>query len=81
ISEVRNRARYAAATVEPARERLQETFGWLRRKASGEQLAGFKIADFGTRRRFPYRVHEAVVSGLTEDFPGCFGGTSNVLLA
>ncbi len=81
ISEVRNRARYPAATVEQARERLQEKFDWLRREASAEELAGFKMADFGTRRRFSYRVHEAVVSGLKEDFPGCFVGTSNVHLA
>ncbi len=67
ISEVRNRARYPAATVEQARERLQEKFDWLRREASAEELAGFKMADFGTRRRFSYRVHEAVVSGLKAD--------------
>ncbi|MFX9788018.1 hypothetical protein ABTP22_19330, partial [Acinetobacter baumannii] len=41
ISEVRNRARYPAATVEQARERLQEKFDWLRREASAEELAGF----------------------------------------
>ena len=81
ISEVRNRARYPAATVEQARERLQEKFDWLRREASAEELAGFKMADFGTRRRFSYRVHEALLSGLKEDFPGCFVGTSNVHLA
>ena len=39
------------------------------------------MADFGTRRRFSYRVQEEVVHILKRDFPGRFVGTSNVHLA
>ena len=81
VSEVRNRYRYREVVLEQVGEQLYRKLDWLSAQASAEELAGFKMADFGTRRRFSYRVHEAVVSGLKEDFPGCFVGTSNVHLA
>ncbi len=81
ISEVRNRTRYPEVTLAQAEARLEEKFAWLRGEASEEELAGFRLADFGTRRRFSYGVQAMVVERLKEDFPGRFVGTSNVHLA
>ena len=49
--------------------------------ASAEELSELQVADFGTRRRFSFRVQEEVVNVLKHDFPGRFVGTSNVHLA
>jgi len=81
ISEVRNRTRYPEVTLAQAEARLEEKFAWLRGEASEEELAGFRLADFGTRRRFSYGVQAMVVERLKDDFPGRFVGTSNVHLA
>ncbi len=81
ISEVRNRYRYRDVVIEQVGERLYQKLDWLQCEASAEELAGFQLADFGTRRRFSYRVQEEVVNILKHDFPGRFVGTSNVHLA
>ncbi|MGN5594804.1 nicotinate phosphoribosyltransferase [Stutzerimonas nitrititolerans] len=81
ISEVRNRTRYPEVTLAQAEARLEEKFAWLSGEASEEELAGFRLADFGTRRRFSYGVQAMVVERLKDDFPGRFVGTSNVHLA
>ncbi|WP_137972637.1 nicotinate phosphoribosyltransferase [Pseudomonas sp. F(2018)] len=81
ISEVRNRYRYREVLLEQASERLYEKFDWLKREASADELDGFQVADFGTRRRFSYRVQEQMVKIMKRDFPGRFVGTSNVHLA
>jgi nicotinate phosphoribosyltransferase len=81
VSEVRNRYRYRDVVIEQVGERLYEKLDWLKREASATELAGFQVADFGTRRRFSYRVQEEVVHILKRDFPGRFVGTSNVHLA
>lgn len=81
VSEVRNRYRYREVVLEQASEQLYRKLDWLRAEASDEELQGFQIADFGTRRRFSYRVQEEVVHILKRDFPGRFVGTSNVHLA
>lgn len=81
ISEVRNRARYPQVTPAQAEARLEEKFDWLGGEASEDELAGFRLADFGTRRRFSYAVQAVVVERLKADFPGRFVGTSNVHLA
>ncbi|MCU0125911.1 nicotinate phosphoribosyltransferase [Pseudomonas vlassakiae] len=81
ISEVRNRYRYRDVTIEQVGERLYQKMDWLKAEASTDELAGFQLADFGTRRRFSYRVQEEVVYLLKHDFPGRFVGTSNVHLA
>ena len=39
------------------------------------------FSEFGTRRRFSYKLHEAVVARLKRDCPKYCAGTSNVLLA
>lgn len=81
ISEVRNRARYPGVLLEQVSEQLYRKLDWLRKEASDEELSGFQLADFGTRRRFSYRTQEEVVHILKRDFPGRFVGTSNVHLA
>ncbi|MCS3472662.1 nicotinate phosphoribosyltransferase [Pseudomonas sp. JUb42] len=81
VSEVRNRYRYRDVVIEQVGERLYEKLDRLKREASATELAGFQVADFGTRRRFSYRVQEEVVHILKRDFPGRFVGTSNVHLA
>jgi nicotinate phosphoribosyltransferase len=81
ISELRNRIRYPQTRLEAASRQLAGKLDWLRQNASQEELSGFKLADFGTRRRFSYRVHEAVIDQLQADFPGDFVGTSNLHLA
>jgi nicotinate phosphoribosyltransferase len=81
ISEVRNRYRYRDIKLVQAREQLYRKLDWLSANASDEELAGFQLADFGTRRRFSYRVQEEVVHIVKRDFPGRLVGTSNVHLA
>ncbi len=81
ISEVRNRYRYRDVKLIQAREQLYRKLDWLRANATDEELDGFQLADFGTRRRFSYKVQEEVVHILKRDFPGRFVGTSNVHLA
>ncbi|MDH4581891.1 nicotinate phosphoribosyltransferase [Pseudomonas sp. BN415] len=81
ISEVRNRYRYRDVRLVQAREQLYRKLDWLKANATDKELEGFQLADFGTRRRFSYRVQEEVVHILKRDFPGRFVGTSNVHLA
>ncbi|MBD2839391.1 nicotinate phosphoribosyltransferase [Pseudomonas sp. JM0905a] len=81
ISEVRNRYRYRDVKLVQAREQLYRKLDWLRANASDEELQDFQLADFGTRRRFSYKVQEEVVHILKRDFPGRFVGTSNIHLA
>ncbi|MHC9035180.1 nicotinate phosphoribosyltransferase, partial [Cobetia marina] len=42
---------------------------------------GVRVAEFGTRRRHSYAVHDQVVAALKEQGRGCFIGTSNVHMA
>ena len=81
ISEVRNRYRYREVLLEQASERLYQKLDWLKTEASASELEGFQVADFGTRRRFSFRVQEQMVKIMRRDFPGRFVGTSNVHLA
>ncbi|TBU92187.1 nicotinate phosphoribosyltransferase [Stutzerimonas kirkiae] len=81
ISEVRNRALHPQVSLEQAQARLEDKYQWLRQRMSPQELAGFTLADFGTRRRFSFAVQAMVVDSLRQDFPGHFVGTSNVHLA
>jgi nicotinate phosphoribosyltransferase len=81
VSEVRNRHRHPDILLSQARDQLYRKFDWLTANAHADELAQLKVADFGTRRRFSYRVQEEVVDVLKKDFPGQFVGTSNVQLA
>ncbi|MFD2191903.1 nicotinate phosphoribosyltransferase [Pistricoccus aurantiacus] len=81
ISEVRNRALYPDVTIDQAITQLRGKLGDLRRNYTQEQLTGFNLADFGTRRRLSRSVQEAIVGVLEKEFPGNFVGTSNVDIA
>lgn len=81
LSEVRNRALYPEVTIDQAVAQLRGKMQTLRKHYTPEQLAGFNLADFGTRRRLSQPVHEAIVEVLMAEFPGNFVGTSNVDIA
>lgn len=52
-----------------------------RTKIEQYQRLGLKIAEFGTRRRFSFDVHDRVVGALCHHGGEAFSGSSNVLLA
>lgn len=52
-----------------------------REKIEKYKMLGVHIAEFGTRRRHSYKVHQLVVNTLKEYGTGSFVGTSNVHLA
>ncbi|MDN7131142.1 nicotinate phosphoribosyltransferase [Halomonas sp. MC140] len=81
ISEVRNRVLYPDITIEQAVNQLRYKLDTLRENYTSEQLAGLNLADFGTRRRLSQPVQEAIITVLSQEFPGNFVGTSNVDLA
>jgi nicotinate phosphoribosyltransferase len=81
VSEIRNRYRYREVVLEQASEQLYRKLDWLKAEASPAELEGFQVTDFGTRRRFSYRVQAEMVYILKREFPGRFVGTSNVHLA
>ncbi|HEY1327247.1 MAG TPA: nicotinate phosphoribosyltransferase [Casimicrobiaceae bacterium] len=77
VSEVYNRDRHPSPDVEEGRRRLARKI---------EQINGltdptFRIADYGTRRRFSYRWQDEVVRTLKHGIGAKFVGTSNVRLA
>lgn len=81
ISEVRNKARYPNVEIQQVNDRLYEKLDSLTKMASDDELKEFKLADYGTRRRFSYEAQHSVVDILAKEFPGNFVGTSNVHLA
>ena len=81
VSEVRNRALYPEVSIDQAVGQLRRKLDSLRSNYTSQQLAGFNLADFGTRRRLSQPVQEAIVEVLAEEFPGNFVGTSNVDIA
>lgn len=81
ISEVRNRVLYPDITIEQAVNQLRYKLDTLRDNYTSEQLAGLNLADFGTRRRLSQPVQEAIITVLSQEFPGNFVGTSNVDIA
>ena len=80
VSEVRNRALYPNVTLDDVLDKLstklQEIEGW-----DLTTIDYFKLADFGTRRRFSRKAQGEVISYMTSNFPGTFVGTSNVFYA
>lgn len=81
VSEIRNRHVYPNLSIEDVNEGLIRKFEWLKDNASVEELAEFKVAEFGTRRRISFEAQRAVVRLMKNEFPGVFVGTSNYELA
>ncbi|TAM85290.1 MAG: nicotinate phosphoribosyltransferase [Candidimonas sp.] len=63
---------------EEGRKRLQSK---MRLVLDDPALADFRVAEYGTRRRFSKRWHEEVVTTMKAQMGAHFAGTSNVLLA
>jgi len=63
---------------EEGRERLQSK---MRLVVDDPALADFRVADYGTRRRFSKKWHEEVVTTMIQQMQPHFAGTSNVWLA
>lgn len=62
------------------RETDAEIMAKTERKMEAYRDLGVTIAEFGTRRRHSFAVHQLVVAALMK-FPGTFVGSSNVYLA
>ena len=77
VSEVYFRATHPNAPLAEGRRRLAEKIGRINGVADPE----FRIADYGTRRRFSQTWQEEVVRTLKESIGAKFVGTSNVDLA
>lgn len=60
------------------RKRLQDKIQLV---TADSQLAGFKVAEYGTRRRFSKPWHDEVVSTMKQEMGLNFAGTSNVWMA
>jgi nicotinate phosphoribosyltransferase len=77
VSEVYNRAKVPDADFTEGRRRLAAKIA----QANTVPGADFRIADYGTRRRFSRAWHDEVVRTLKEGLGAHFVGTSNVRLA
>ncbi|CDL87416.1 nicotinate phosphoribosyltransferase [Xenorhabdus cabanillasii] len=82
ISELVHRHRSPEIKPEVAVSQLRKLIELFHQDATAENidLSGFKLMDFGTRRRFSYEVQYAIVKELKESFPYLIG-TSNYQLA
>lgn len=82
VSEIVQRDRHPTITADDAVNQLHKLLGLFYQEASERQLnlSGFKLMDFGTRRRFSYKMQAAIVGMLKQEFPYLVG-TSNYKLA
>lgn len=78
ISELYFRRTQPGFDLAEGRRRLQAKIDLVR---TVDPALGFKISDFGTRRRFSAQWHEEAIKTLKREVPECFAGTSNVLFA
>ena len=78
VSEVYFRRTQPVPDLAEGRRRLEEKIDLVRKV---EPALGFRISDFGTRRRFSLAWHEEIIATLKREVPQLFAGTSNVLLA
>ncbi|HVB49578.1 MAG TPA: nicotinate phosphoribosyltransferase [Burkholderiales bacterium] len=78
ISELHFRRTQPGFDLAEGRRRLQAKIDLVR---TVEPALGFKISDFGTRRRFSAQWHEETIKTLKREVPECFAGTSNVRFA
>jgi nicotinate phosphoribosyltransferase len=78
VNEVYFRSESNRFVLEEGRRRLAEK---IKLVADAPDLASFRVAEYGTRRRFSSIWHEEVVTTLKDTMGRNFAGTSNVLLA
>ena len=78
VSEVYFRRTQPRPNLEEGRRRLQAKIALVRQV---EPELGFRISDYGTRRRFSLLWHEEVLQTLKREVPASFAGTSNVWFA
>ena len=78
VSEVYFRRTQPRPDLAEGRRRLRAKIDLVR---TVEPEIGFKISDFGTRRRFSLAWHAEVIETLKREVPEHFAGTSSVLLA
>lgn len=81
ISEIRNRTIYPEKTLDDVRKQIFKKVERLEAQIQGEDMSGFHIADFGTRRRFSFDTQFAVSDFMLHALPGIFIGTSNYHIA
>jgi len=79
ISELVHRYRSPEASVELALETLERKLVEFRQLTQDIDMSGFRLMDFGTRRRFSREVQQAIVERLQQE--KWFIGTSNYDLA
>lgn len=65
----------------PGRISDEDLVNRTRHKISHYRNLGVTVAEFGTRRRYSYHVHQLVLTALKEYGSGSFIGTSNVHMA
>lgn len=78
VNEVFFRTESNRLVLDEGRRRLTEK---IKLVADATDLASFRVAEYGTRRRFSSTWHEEVVTTLIKTMKHNFAGTSNVLLA
>lgn len=79
ISELVHRYRSPKASVELALETLERKLVDFNHLTQDMDMSGFRLMDFGTRRRFSREVQQAIVERLQQE--SWFVGTSNYDLA
>jgi nicotinate phosphoribosyltransferase len=78
VNEVYFRNTQPHPDLREGRQRLQDKMSLVKNEAD---LTEFRLADYGTRRRFSKTWHDEVVATLKSQMQPYFVGTSNVLLA
>ncbi len=78
VNEVYFRNECRSANWEEGRRRLQEKMSLV---TADPSLADFRVAEYGTRRRFSLRWHDEVVRTMKAQMGEHFAGTSNVWMA
>ncbi|ROR11282.1 nicotinate phosphoribosyltransferase [Erwinia sp. JUb26] len=76
ISEVVHRHRSPQVTAEMAVDKLKCKLDQFAGLTADLDMSRFRLMDFGTRRRFSWDVHLAIVSTLKQDFPWLVGSSN-----
>ncbi|PRD14702.1 nicotinate phosphoribosyltransferase [Pantoea coffeiphila] len=76
ISEVVHRHRSPLVTAEMAVDKLKSKLDQFADLTADLDMSRFRLMDFGTRRRFSWDVHLAIVSTLKQDFPWLVGSSN-----